>query len=391
MRKLRLAIVLCLMALMVIAMTSCSEQEPASAQETAVGKGSLTEKVSAVSGTQAPDTPALVAEASAQEAETQPEPAEPVQETAVQLPQPDAKPEPESDDFLFRICTDRRSGQFEAMGEPAEQLPGYVFLTPGEKVRFSCDADGVEVRLEKVDFLPGIWQFRSGEELFRIRTEAGAVYEFEGDLAETMPAYRLVAVKNNVMAVWYLTADGACEDGYVELCGETFEPPIPWEGDDITALCRIYARESVYAGSAIRDFPDLYWNTAGRAAVWFLLQDADTDDQGRVFCSEQMMDAVTDVLFPGVERPGFQIWDSVAYDPARGEEPYIIRIDLPDLDADTRYIETDEEETGVSELIAVDVGEAGEVAVRVYLEQDPDLNNVFGWIITDYAAVPAVG
>lgn len=293
--------------------------------------------------------------------------------------------------FVFTIYNDKTTDAFQSLGDDVQNLNIRAENGEPQTIRFVCSEDDVTVTLEAVEWIDSVCYLHPCETVFSIQADAGVVYEFDGSMTEELPAYCLTAERGDYSASWYMTYSGPYEGGVVELTGEAGGSMFPPEdGDFMSILCRMYAMTSVYAGDDIRNMPEFFWPAITGAVTNVTMQTSDPDAEGRIYLPEWLMDDYANALFPGAEYPEIQMWDSVTYDSNR-EEPYVVYADTQDLEEMTRYLYTEflEDEDYVV-YIAVNVGERGEVTAAVRVSPS-DTDTPFGWEITGYEIVPAVG
>lgn len=116
-----------------------------------------------------------------------------------------------NDVFTLKIYTDKNSESYKALDEPKMSFETGIDTINNGYIRFVCDEDDVEVTLVGLSYNDFRNEFDEIEPLFSIKTTKGFVYEFKGDLGETMPTAKLKAKKGNYGAEFLLQMNGRDE------------------------------------------------------------------------------------------------------------------------------------------------------------------------------------
>ena len=236
--------------------------------------------------------------------------------------------------FTIYICSDKNSEEYASLGEYVTVLDGCSDSEEGDKVRFTCSQDGVDVVLECVDYIADLDYFHSYMPIFNTSTNAGTVYEFDASLSDTLPSYRLYAQKDGLTAVWYLQSELMKESSVFEIKGELCKAQIPDESSPIIVLCKVYARNSVLSGEDVGYLPEQFWNTVAASVCAVRELHDGVAPEGKIWLEEWLVNAYAQALFPGQAFPGINTWDSVEYS-AEHNEKYIIDTLFPDIEKAT--------------------------------------------------------
>lgn len=157
------------------------------------------------------------------------------------------KVEPAEDIPLLKIYTDPSSESYQALSSNEIKT---VSTEGTNKIRVVALQSGITVNLQLVRYIDIVSWFRAISE-FNItdKTKKDNVYEFNCEIAETIPTYRIVAEYNNVMAEYYFQYDGKDNATEFELIGSKWKPNEISEDSPVLDLCFAYANQAVISNN----------------------------------------------------------------------------------------------------------------------------------------------
>ena len=117
--------------------------------------------------------------------------------------------EDDSGDLLMTLYMDCDSLDYQELTGKTEHIStGYEPQTMAEYFRFVSPKNGVTVRLEAIMWSSIVEAFEVTDTVFEIKTEKNKIYEFETFVADSIPAYRIVAGYGELKADYSLAHDG---------------------------------------------------------------------------------------------------------------------------------------------------------------------------------------
>ena len=298
--------------------------------------------------------------------------------------------EDDGGDLLMTLYMDCDSIDYQELTGKIEHIStGYEPQTTAEYFRFVSPKNGVTVRLEAIEWSPIVEAFEVTDTVFEIKTEKNKIYEFETFVADSIPAYRIVAEYGDMRADYSMAHDGYEVVTKLLMVDEDNSP------EEITAdsafynLCVARAASKIfYEGFVEHDDPAAVWDTLAYAVTLNEFKMNGTEDYvNMIGLSEWEAEAYFSTLYPTLVESDTELPENgnvVAAHFSTGEKYLVMPYLFEKFSTNEFYGVEDNGNGTYSVKIRIDdyrFEGYEEFGLAVIVE--PDANSPFGYVITD--------
>lgn len=302
------------------------------------------------------------------------------------------KEEDDRDNLLITLYPEDDSDEFQELAGKHEHIDTHINIGEyGGSFRFVSAKNGVKVRLEEVVWSTTVSNFEPHNVVFEKSTEKGKIYEFECSRTETIPEYRLVAEYGEMRSEYYFVMDGfEVVTKLLMIDGANANEEIT-EDSPIYNLCVARAVSDVfYNDRLIKYEPEVVYETMAYAVTLNHFEYNGEDYINMIGLSPWEADAYLNAMYPTFKGKAPELPEASSFVGAHfstGEKYLVMPHNFENFSSNEFYgVEENDDGTysvkiGVNDYRAPEVEFDRQRGLAVIVK--PDVNNPFGYVITD--------
>ena len=298
----------------------------------------------------------------------------------------------DDNDLLITLYPEQDSNEFQNLTGKIKLIEtNYFYGADAPSFRFVAPRDGVKVRLEVIRWSDLVNDFEPYDKDFEITTEKGKIYEFMCSRAETIPEYRLVAEYNGKKAEYYMAMDGFGIVNELQMVAEDGEFEEITEDSAFYNLCVARAVSDVfYNDRLIKDVPEVVYETMAYAVSLNQFELEGEDYINMIGLTQWEADVYLNAMYPSFKGKSPELPEDSSFVAAHFStgKKYLVTPQLFEKFCTTEFYGVEENDDGTySVKIRVDdyrsPGVDFERQRGIAVIVKPDVNNPFGYVITD--------